>query len=214
MARKIYDISQVLSGRTPVYPGDPPLELRRVLSFAKGDDWNLTEFSGTVHAGTHLDAPAHRLPDGATLDTFPPERFILPAVVADAGDAPAVGPEALAGVEVGEGEGVLFRTSNSATRRFVAVEGEPPPVGIAPAGARECVRRGVSLVGLDAQSVDPPGDERPAHEILLGAGVLLLEGADLAHVPPGRYTLICLPLRLAGAEGSPTRAVLIAPPLP
>ena len=75
--------------------------------------------------------------------------------------------------------------------------------------AQICVARGVRLVGIDYLSVDKYGDDSlPVHRTLLESDILILEGIDLAAVPCGRYTLICLPLRIEGAEASPVRAVL------
>lgn len=71
------------------------------------------------------------------------------------------------------------------------------------------MRRQAGLVGIDYLSVDPPDDPAlPAHHVLLGAGVPILEGAALAGVAPGLYQLICLPLRISGGDGAPARAVL------
>lgn len=69
----------------------------------------------------------------------------------------------------------------------------------------------MNLVGIDYLSIDRYGDEDyPAHRALLEANVLILEGADLADVAPGPYTLVALPLKIAGADGSPVRAILLA----
>ncbi len=76
--------------------------------------------------------------------------------------------------------------------------------------ARACLDRGVKLVGIDYFTVDSFTSETfPVHKCLLSAGVIIMETVNLRDVKPGRYTLICLPLRLAGAEASPVRAVLV-----
>jgi arylformamidase len=76
-------------------------------------------------------------------------------------------------------------------------------------GAQLLVDRGVKLVGIDYLSIAPYNDARSTHEILLKAGVVIIEGLDLSKVSQGRYTLHCLPLKLAGADGAPARAILI-----
>jgi arylformamidase len=73
------------------------------------------------------------------------------------------------------------------------------------------VEQGVALVGVDYLSIEAFGARGfPTHHTLLGAGVIIVEGLDLGQVPPGTYTLLCLPLRLAGGDAAPARAVLIA----
>ena len=125
-------------------------------------------------------------------------------------DAEAVRRDELEGREIARGEAMLFKTGNSADGRVASGRFTENYIGIAPDAAAFCVENGVSLVGLDYISVDPFGrGSYPAHDALLGAGIPLLEGINLKDVPPGRYTLICLPLKIAGCEASPVRAVLI-----
>ncbi len=82
-------------------------------------------------------------------------------------------------------------------------------VSISPDGAQFLVERGVKLVGVDYLSVAPYSDPILTHEILLKAGVVVIEGLDLSRVSQGRYSLYCLPLKLAGSDGAPARAILI-----
>ena len=100
--------------------------------------------------------------------------------------------------------------SNSASGRAAGGEFHEDGVYLSPAAAELCVRAGARLVGIDYLTVDRYGDEDfPAHRTLLSAGLLVLENINLRDVPAGRYTLVCLPLRLGGAEGAPARAVLL-----
>lgn len=105
----------------------------------------------------------------------------------------------------------MFHTWNTSRNLLRKKDFVTDYVHLSPEACQELVRRQVKLVGIDYLSIDPfDSPTYPAHAILLGAGVLVLEGADLSGVPPGAYTLVCLPLRMAGAEASPVRAVLIA----
>jgi arylformamidase len=152
----------------------------------------------------------HRLPGGRTLDDYAPGDFILPAQVVEILDPKAVTAEDLEDVKTSPGEAILFRTGNSHSGRAVSGEFSDRYVYIAADAAQWCVDHGLKLVGLDYTSVDPYGDAHaPAHHILLGGGLLVLEAINLAEVRPGRYTLVCLPLRIKDAEGAPARAVLI-----
>jgi arylformamidase len=103
---------------------------------------------------------------------------------------------------------ILFRTRNSELWKRGEREFHKDFVGIDASGAAWLVRRKVRLVGVDYLSVAPFGNSRPTHQLLLGAGVVILEGVDLSRVPPGAYTLYCLPLKLVGSDGAPARAVL------
>ncbi len=198
------DISRPLGPATPVWPGDQPVEL-------EADRW--TNEAGravetrrmrlSLHAGTHMDAPRHMLPAGAAIESFPLSGCLQPARVVDAGRAGSITLAEVAGLA--GPESVLFRTRPA-----------PPPgsfrsdfPGLAPDAARHLAACGVRLVGTDAPSVDSfDSTELPAHHILFGAGVYLLENLRLDHVSPGNYLLLLAPLPLADAEASPVRPLL------
>ena len=207
---RVHDISIVLGRESVSWPGDPPYQRDMVASLAKGDLSNVSHFSMTTHVGTHLDTPAHFLADGEDLDCYEAGDFILPAVVADAGHAKAIGPEFVAAADPPSGGAILFRTSNSTTGRIASGEFFRDGAHLSEDAAKACLDRGVSLVGIDYFTIDAFGTETfPVHKCLMAAGVLILETVNLRDVQPGSYTLICLPLRLAGAEASPARAVLL-----
>jgi len=201
---RIYDITVTMGTCSSTVPGDP-LFARTAAATIEADGYAVSALRMSAHEGTHLDAPAHFLPDGKAITDYPPERFVLNATVVDAAGRDEVDADVLAGLEIARGEAVLFQTDNSASH-----PGRHVHLSVKAADA--LVDRGVSLVGLDALSVDAADSTRfPIHRRLLAADVLILEGLDLAAVPPGRYTLCCLPLKLPGTEASPTRAVLLAP---
>ena len=186
------DISRRIEPGMVIYPGDPPLVMEPALSRARGDVANVTRLGLGTHTGTHVDAPAHFLDGGAGVEALPLDALIGPAHVADAG-APigALDATALRALGVPDGaERVLLKRA--------------PDDGLTGDAARLLVDRGVRLVGVDCLTV---GDEE-AHRVLLGAGVVALEGLDLSRVAPGSWRLICLPLLIPGADGAPARAVL------
>lgn len=204
MNGRLIDISRTISTGALVYPGDPPLEMRRRFRIGPESPFNLTELVWTSHFLTHIDAPRHFFEDGAALDEIAPERFGGEALVVQA-DGPAVGPEHVP--ENVQGLNLLFKTSNSARwdphqylRDHAYISGE---------AAQRMAAGGANLAGIDYLSVDRYGDESyPAHRRLLGRGVLILEGIDLAGVAPGRYRLFAFPLKIADGDGSPVRALL------
>ncbi len=211
MFGEIWDISLALGREEAVYPGDPPFRRRLVASLGQGD-FELAELCLSAHAGTHLDAPAHFLAGGASLDSYPPERFLLPALVVAAPGRGALGPGAVAGLAPRPGRALIFQTANSLEGRAASGRWREDYAHLSPDLARACLDLGAPLVGLDAPSPDAPGDVGyPVHRLLLTAGVLILEGLNLAGVAPGEYLLICPPLKIAGGEAAPARALLARP---
>jgi len=206
----IHDISVILGEQNITYPGDRPFVRESTGAIPGIKVTEESNLSLSAHAGTHLDAPAHFIPGGKHLDDYTPADFIMPAQVVEILNPEAVTVDDLEDVVTQPGEALLFRTGNSHSGRVVSGEFSDRYVYISGEAAQWCVDRQLRLVGLDYISVDQYGDsETPAHNILLGAGLRALETVNLAEVRPGRYTLICLPLRLKGAEGSPVRAVLV-----
>jgi arylformamidase len=199
---RIHDVTVPLRPGMVTYPGDPPVVVERVASMAAGDAYNLSRLELGAHTGTHVDAPLHFVDGGAGVDALLLDALIGPAqVLAWDGDGD-VGSVALDGLAAGV-ERVLFKTRNSGL--WALKEFAEEHVGVAVETAERLVAAGVRLVGIDYLSVG--GHE--THRVLLGAGAVVLEGLDLREVEPGRYTLVCLPLRLVGADGAPARAVLV-----
>jgi arylformamidase len=196
---EIIDISVPIRPGMPTYPGDPQVLLERVESIPDGASANVSRLEIGVHAGTHVDAPAHFLEGAETTEQLPLNVLNGPCEVVEAARLDESAVEA-----VPEGtERVLFKTTNS---ELWALERFPDEFErFDGAGASALVGRGVKLVGVDFLSV---GDHE-AHRVLLAAGVVPLEGLDLRGVEPGTYELHCLPLRLVGSDGAPARAILI-----
>ena len=163
-----------------------------------GDLYNLTAFSMCAHNGTHMDAPAHFLQGGKTVEQIPLTHTVGPAYLTEhsgpltAADAESV----LAAAEAAQPEAarrILFKGSTVITLE----------------AAKVFARGGVLLVGNESQTVGPEDAPMAVHLVLLGAGTVLLEGIRVAHVPCGVYLLNAAPLPLGGAEGAPCRAWLM-----
>jgi arylformamidase len=198
------DVSVTVRPRMPIYEGDPGVEMTLAKSIERGDPANVSRLVMGAHTGTHVDAPCHFLPGAAGASELPLDPFIGPCRVVDAtsaaGDIDAGVVEALdlpAGTDR-----VLLKTPGSRlwgrdafTRDFIRLNG---------AGARALIERGVRLVGIDYLSVGDP----EAHVALLDRGIGVIEGLDLRAVEPGSYFLVCLPVRIEGADGAPARALL------
>jgi arylformamidase len=193
-----------------VYPGDPPPQFTRLRDHARGDEWTTTHLALSAHTGTHVDAPAHRIRGGATVDQISLQVLTGPAYVVDCTDVrdelEAEHLEAR-GIPV-DAVRLLFKTRNSALWERPGFVSDY--VALGGSGAQWVRERGVQLVGFDYLSADRfDAADMPAHTRLLAAGVVILEGLMLAPVPPGAYQLVCLPLKLVGTDGAPARAVLI-----
>jgi arylformamidase len=202
---ELIDISVPVRPGMHVWDGDPPFRVDQVASMAEGEEYNVTRLNASTHTGTHIDAPLHFVDGGGTVDRIPLEVLVGPCHVVDATAVEGqLDAAALAGLELPAETGrLLFKTRNGAlwgrdsfSPDFCALTGD---------GAETLVALGVRLAGIDYLSI---GDF-DAHRVLLGVGVVPLEGLDLRAVEPGPYTLFCLPLKLAGTEGAPARALLV-----
>ena len=191
----IYDITQELFS-CRVYPGDPQPVRERVLQTANGDICNLTKFSMCAHNGTHVDAPFHFIGDGKTIDQVGLSSFVGDCYVGTKnGDVSADDAKALlaAAKEAGAAERILIKGEAVVTKEAAEVFAEA----------------GILLLGNESQTVGPLEAPMEVHLILLGKGIVLLEGIELSEVPEGRYFLSAAPLNLGGADGAPCRAYLI-----
>lgn len=200
------DATRPLTEATPVYPGDPPVLIDVLATLEADGDFALTGFHGSVHAGTHLDAPAHFVKGGATVDQIDPARLIGPAMVIEWDSGGEIPARALPGGDVAA-TAVLFKTYRDGEGGEDRYDAHHAWLG--EDCAWELVRRGAALIGTDAPDIDRHSDEAyPSHKILLGAGIPILEGLALDGVAPGRYRMAALPMKIAGAEAAPARVFL------
>ena len=207
---RIYDLSLPISESLVVWPGDSPVRITHTSHLDRGDRATVSRLDMGAHTGTHVDAPAHFVPGGSGVDSLDLNVLVGPAAVIHAPKADALSADVLAGLGIPAGtERVLFRTRNSERWACDERKFDEDFVAITEDGARWLVARGVRLVGVDSLSVGPYADTVPTHQILLCAGVVVVEGLDLSGVGPGVYQLVCLPLKIVGADGAPARAILI-----
>lgn len=206
----IYDISLPISESLVVWPGDPAIHITQSSHIDRGDTATVSRLEMGAHTGTHVDAPAHFIRGGAGVESLDLDLLVGPALVIHALEQDVLSVEVLEELAIPPGiERLLFRTRNS--ERWSQGKGEfwTDYVGVTGEAARWLIERGVQLVGIDYLSVAPFAELVPPHRTLLGAGLIILEGLDLSGVAPGMYNLVCLPLKLVGGDGAPTRAILI-----
>ncbi|PWT76021.1 MAG: arylformamidase [Chloroflexi bacterium] len=202
------DVSAPLHTGMVVWPGNPAVEVERILTIEGGDSCNVSRISLGAHTGTHVDAPIHFLPDGAGVHEAPFEAMIGPARVIEIHDTVSIKVAELEGHHIQPGERILFKTANSPrcwqTGRFV-----DDFVYVSATAADYLAALPVQTVGVDYLSVGGfYADGQETHQALLSAGVWVIEGLNLTGVRPGSYQLLCLPLRLTDADGAPARVLL------
>jgi arylformamidase len=179
---KIYDVSVPVAPGAWVWPGDRVYERAWTWRIADGATCNVGQITLSCHTGTHIDAPYHFAESGATVEVVPLEACVGPAVVVS-----------LAGLAGARAERILLRGG-----------------GVAPTAAQIERLGDLKLFGTDAPSVDAMDSKTlDIHHALWRRGTVILEGLDLSAVPDGDYQLIALPLKLAGMDASPVRAILI-----
>ena len=205
---RLYDISMPVVSGGIVYPGNPEIRFSSHQAIARGDSANVSQVAFGSHTGTHVDAPRHFDDAGIGVDELPLDRLCGPAVLLHfPDDVMSIGARELRDHDLGGHIRVLLKTRNSVLQTKPAFTRDY--TYLAPDGAEHLVSRGVQLVGIDYLSVEQfkSGHHR-AHHILLDAGVVIVEGLALVEPNAGSYELICLPLRLAGLDGAPARAIL------
>ena len=171
---KIYDISLTLSPQSIRWVTAQPLELIGRKRMSRGDTNNSSSIHTSVHAGTHVDAPFHFVPDGLTIESLPLETFIGPARVCAVkpGTHITAADVAAAGLQ-GETR-VLFKTRNSTLLKVGVYDASFAPFSVD--GAKALVDLGLKLVGLDYLSAAAANEQVPVHRAFLDHGVILLEG--------------------------------------
>lgn len=202
------DVSVPVYAGMPHWPGDEPFARELMKEIAAGDVCNLSRITLSVHTGTHMDAPLHFIRDAQSMSSMPIEATVGPARVISVNDPESVKPADLEPHNIQPGERILLRTRNSgrAWKNEAFIEDF---VYISKEAAAFLAAKKILTVGIDYLSVGGfSKDGEETHHALLGAGIWVIEGLDLSEAPPGRYELVCLPLKLAGAEGSPARAIL------
>lgn len=206
--RRVIDISVTLSSDTPVWPGDTPFSCLWTWNMDDGSSVNVSSVTSSPHAGTHADTPLHVTRGAAGSESLSLDSFRGPVVVVDVSD---VSDE----IQL---DHLDHRTERMTVTRLLLKTGCSIATGAFPGSwprlsvgcARELVRRGVVLVGMDCPSADGRESKTlDVHHALLDHGVTVVENLDLLAVDAGEYILDALPMKVAGLDAAPVRAVLI-----
>lgn len=202
----IYDISMTIHENMQVYKNKsdkkPQFTVTRDFVDSPARESRL---SMDMHTGTHLDMPLHFLPDGETVETLDLTRVISTCRVLDLSHVEqAIHASDLEKMDIKSEETILLKTRNSMTEAF-----DPEFVYLAEDAARVLIDLGINCVGIDGLGIERAQSDYSTHKSLLGAGVIIIEGLRLKDIEPGHYLLFAAPLKIAGAEAAPIRALLI-----
>lgn len=202
---ELWDISPLLSSVIPVWPGDTRYESTPTWEIEPGCPVKVSRVAFSTHTGAHCDAPSHYDPQGLAIDAVPLDAYIGPCRVIHCIGAALVTPEHVAHALQGLPQRVLLRTCQSAPQDAW----DPAFCAVAPATIELLAQHGVKLVGIDTASLDPQDSKTmDAHHAIQAHRMAILEGIVLDAIAEGDYELIALPLKLAGMDASPVRAVL------
>lgn len=207
---RIYDVTVPISEQTPVYEGDPNVEITSANAIARGDAANVSRLCCGIHTATHVDAPNHFIEGSRRVHELELEKLIGRCRVVEI-DKSVMAIEAKHVENLDGAERVLFKTRNSDFWNDFAQGFRKDFTYIAPEAAKALVDLNVKLVGIDYLSVERFGAETfDTHVTLLEKEIVIIEGLDLREVSAGDYELVCLPLKIAGGtgDGAPARTIL------
>ena len=202
------DISLPIHTGRIVGPGDPEVKIEKLLQIEKGDICNTRHLSCPVHVGTHVDAPLHFIDGGDGIETLPLSSLAGKARVIEIINKTEIPLDEIEEKGIKEDDIVLFKTINSA-KYLKEKKFNVNYVYLSTAAANYLVAKNISTVGIDYYSIAGVNSNLiECHQVLLGAGVTIIEGLDLSKINPGLYEFVCLPLKIVGSDGAPARAII------
>ena len=191
-----------------VWPGDPGVKVEKLLQIEKGDICNTSHLSTPVHVGTHVDAPLHFVDRGEGVEKLPIPSLVGVAKVFETTDQREIKLEVIEDKGIEQGDIVIFKTINS-SKYLKENDFNENYIYLSTEAAEYLVAKSISTVGIDYYSIAGINSNLiECHQILLGAGVTIVEGLDLSEISPGLYDFICMPLKIIGSDGAPARAVI------
>ncbi|MBC3884452.1 arylformamidase [Undibacterium griseum] len=207
--QQLWDITPAIRPGIPVWPGDSAYSAETTWQIADGCPVKVSKITMSTHTGAHCDAPSHYDPAGKAIDEVALSTYIGACRVIHCTGVSQVLPEHVQASLQSVPPRVLFRTYQQAPQ--MAWDADFP--SIASTTIELLAQHGVQLIGIDSPSLDPQESKTlDAHLCMKKHGMAILEGIVLDDVAPGDYELICLPLKLAGLDASPVRAILRALP--
>jgi len=211
---RVVDLTHAFRNGMPVFPGLPEPTFAPIAKVEE-DGYAMTSYSMLNHIGTHVDAPAHQIAGGDTLDEIGLERLVTDAVTIDVSHRDPHGAIPLAELEphldkVRPGDIVLLYSDNGRNYGSEAYwTGWSYPDADA---ARALIERGISAIGFDGPSADPVDSTTfELHRIWLGSGRMILENVSNLDQLPERAQVVVAPMKVAAANGAPARIFALLP---
>lgn len=201
------DVSLPVTENLLTWPTDPEYKIYKFASFERGNPCNASEVSMSVHTGTHIDAPAHFIRDGKTIESWKPEITIGLCRVIEIDHPEEITEEEIRSKNIQPGERVIFKTNNSKINWWEK-SFNPKFVNVSPPAAAYLATIKPLCIGIDYLSVGGQETGVLTHQHLLGAGIWLLESLNLQQIEEGNYELIFMPVNLSGSDGAPGRALM------
>ena len=202
------DISLTIETGRIVWPGDPGVEVSKLMQIEKGDICNTSLLTCPVHVGTHVDAPLHFVDGGDGIESLPLYSLAGKAKVFEIINKTEIPLGEIENSDINEGDIVLFKTINS-TVYLKEKSFNEEYVYLSTEAAEYLVMKKIATVGIDYYSIAGVNNNLiECHQVLLGAKVTIIEGLDLSGISPGEYEFVCLPLKIKGSDGSPARAII------
>jgi len=210
MSAQWIDVTVPLENGMVHWPGDPECKIFRHFKLGEDDKpCNLTKIEMSAHTATHMDAMCHFVPGGIGMDEMPLEATIGPCRVIRMEVEDQIMPKDLEGLDLQKGERIIFKTRNTERSWEMGTTFDADFVSISEAAGKVLAEAGVMTVGVDYLSIGGwEKDGVEVHQVMLGAGIWVIEGLYLREIEPGDYEMICLPMKIKGADGAPCRALL------
>lgn len=204
---KIHDISMSIHKDMAVYKGR---DFKRPIisvdsDFKTGASAYESRLEMNLHTGTHLDRPLHMIEGGETLDTFRLEQVVTDCKVFDLTHvSDGISKEDLEDKDIQKDDFIILKTKNS----FEDIL-ETDFIFVDKTGAAYLTEKGIKGVGIDSLGIERSQPNHETHKTLLGADIVILEGLELRDIEEGEYFLVAVPIKIAGVEAAPVRAILI-----
>ena len=203
---KWIDVSATISDGMVRWPTDPAVHIYKAETIGLNEAVaNVTGIDTTAHVGTHIDAPLHFIPTGADVASVDLDALIGPAKVFHISNAKEINLAEIGNFGIQKGDRVLFRNSETDWEREPFKEDY---VYLATDAAKFLVDKGVKCVGVDYLSLGSKENDPEVHLLMLTVPIIIIEGLKLGNIEQGEYDMVCLPLKIKGSDGGPSRVIL------
>lgn len=207
-ANEWIDISATISDGMTRWPDDPPVSVSKAETIGvNGAEANVTQISSTAHVGTHIDAPLHFFEGGMDVAAVPLEKLVGKAKVFHIHNPKEIGLAEISDFNIEAGDRILFRTANS-EMKWEHLPFIEDYVYLATDTAKYLTEKKINCVGIDYLSLGNRANDGEVHRLILGSGIIIIEGLKLKNIEDGEYDMICLPLKIKDSDGGPSRVII------